>query len=459
MLEEISEITLFNMERSIASIASSFNSKIIHWGNSKNSNNYYTTNYIMNDRSLQFEDLLADVFEKEAFLIDSPNIENQNAFNFEVFPNDQKIIELICVYLSQHDKLTCMLVCKRFYKIIFSMDDLLYFDASNNPIRNEFPKLFRSYKQAELKNIQYFSLNPLEKIRMKHLSKSLINLTINNLSIEMKELCALLQVFPKLESLCLDIDDMKNKLQLSSEDIPKLLHLKSIKLATLGNLNDALAIFDSAPNVESLSLVELDLRIDEFNYFLKKHKNHLKSLTLNFCLFFSDLKYSKIMLNIPMDFRIFDDLHQLREVYLICAGPVELQLLRSKCINWLTDLVLVYNSMGKEEANSFYLKYLKIKEIDEVQLSEYDASKGPITINSKSLISPKCRTLFYHIHHCASEYNPLTYDHNKCLEIPLTNKELTWIDNLGENMSLYIQVRENLKEFKDIKEKLECLDI
>ncbi|CAO1440778.1 unnamed protein product [Diamesa tonsa] len=396
--------------------------------------------------------------EEEDLPNESSNIEDRKSLNKEVFLNDQKIIELIWRYLRIDDKFNCTLVCKRFNRIISLMD---CFCLSYSPsLLRVIPKLSRDYKNAIFMGMQCSNLKVHERAMLKHLGKSLINLKIYELSTNREELCALLREVPLLESLSLNmtLETEPCLEELSMKDVPKLLHLKFLKISMSDeNLNGALTIFDSAPIIESLSLFHVYLRLNELNHFLRGHKSYLRCLTLRYCGLCSDHNYKNSIFT-PNDFKIFDELHQLRELYLLYFGCPTLRILNSKCINWLTDLVVVYRYEHNKRMNTFYVNYLLLKEIDEVQLSEYDASKGPIVVKSQSPISDEVSKTYYHVHHCAFDSTISKYDHLDCVEMPLSNKELHWIDVFGEHLCLYIQVREDAKEFRDLKEKIQCVE-
>lgn len=42
--------------------------------------------------------------------------------------------------------------------------------------------------------------------------------------------------------------------------------------------------------------------------------------------------------------------------------------------------------------------------------------------------------------------------------MPLTNKELHWIDLFGDHLSLYIQVREDEKDFRNLADEITCVE-
>ena len=115
-------------------------------------------------------------------------------------------------------------------------------------------------------------------------------------------------------------------------------------------------------------------------------------------------------------------------------------ILDTKCIHWLTDFEVFYLCYEKQIIYSFIAKYFLSKGVDELQLSEYEASKEPIRSSNSKL---------YHIHHCSLKNS--TYCHNSCVSLPLTKLDPNWIKDINLSSSLSIRVREDENEFKNIK--------
>lgn len=81
-------------------IVTSFNNTNTYNGIAQNNNTTTNLNIYLSGQSTTFNEDDLPAIKGEVILDDSPSIEDQNALNIEVFPNDQKIVELIWKHLS-----------------------------------------------------------------------------------------------------------------------------------------------------------------------------------------------------------------------------------------------------------------------------------------------------------------------------------------------------------------------
>ena len=361
-------------------------------------------------------------------------------------------LKFVWKYLGKEDKLNCTLVCKRFNNFISSMDCFsLYIDTLEFDNR-KFPKLTRYYTSLIIHHYKLYFLSPRMLNTLIHLSQSVINFRLECIETNMITLCDILCKLPLLESLDLVWMNLMDS-TLSLEDLPAFLHLRKLKI----NMNHddkmkgVLAIFRSAPNIESVSFINSKMEVRVVNCFFNRHKNSLRTLRLE--------RFTMIDTMDSKYFNIFDCFLQLRKLYISCDSDLLLKVLKSKCVNWLTDFEIKYRSRERDKINSFLRQYFLSKEINEGQLTKYEAQKynQPIKINTKFSFSKNIITSFYHFHNCASE-SLFCYDHNKCQLIPLTKLKSNLMRNRYYNSFLSIQVRDSVKEFKNVKERYLVFD-
>ncbi|CAO1308555.1 unnamed protein product [Diamesa hyperborea] len=280
---------------------------------------------------------------------------------------------------------------------------------------------------------------------LKYFSCSVIELKLKEFSTKVEKFCKLLAEFPLVESLELGNITLEGP-KLSLDKLPKFLHLRNLKIngGWYFGVDGVLPLLGCAENIRSLSLKYAKMEVKELNHFLNQQNNSLEFLSFKSCKLIPD----------PLDsiFDCFDSLHQLHKLRLLHSDEVTKRVLTSKSIYELTDFEVKYNFSHKDQVTSFLRNYFKLKEINDLQLTEYEATKEPIITNIKSPNSENIITTFYHFHHCTSNsFN--CYDHNKCKTIPLMDSELDWIQNKNFKAFLLIQVRDNTaKMSKEVAE-------
>ncbi|CAO1398299.1 unnamed protein product [Diamesa tonsa] len=359
MLEEETDDVLQEKFKSLVScVKSSCNTNLCYSGNSMNNTN--NINYTLNFTSQSNNDKQHD---SSTTTIRTAKIEDQK---IEVFAKDKKIFKLIWNYLSTEDKLKCTRVCKRFNDIISEMDVFrlrVYFRSMVHII----PKLTRKYTTVTFQNYQCYKLHPLMHQMLKQLGHSVIDLRFNNCKFNLMTLYAFLCEFPLLESLELNMTlIMKDGVELAVENIPKLWQLRDFKIKVNSNLlNETLDIMDSSSSIESLSLVDVTLDFNVFNDYLRKFESSLQSLSLTKCIInkvinisdLNTLKLYSIKQIPPQDYNIFDCMKNLRFIHLIEVNTDLLNILDTKCMNWVTELEVIYTTKGEQNMGGFYLSY------------------------------------------------------------------------------------------------------
>ena len=360
---------------------------------SKNNNYNITNNYTFgNALSAKIDELPTikdQTDQKDVIPNDLTKAEDQK----EIIPFEQKILKLIWKYLSKKDKLSCTLVCKSFNSFISEID---YFRLIVNlppSTVQVFPTLSRRYKTVIIRKYQSSILqSPMLKM-LKNLSHC-IDLKFIQCNFDLMTLCKLLRELPLLKTLELKIiSKMEKKVVMSVLDLPKLSHLRNLNITMYNkNMNGILEIFGGS-NIQSLTLFTANLNMIELNTFFKQHKNSLRSLAIHYCVFYIDLNYSQFKFA-PTDFSCFDCLHNLRKLILI-NGISSLNILKSKCINWLTDLEVYYNYYEQDQINSFIQNYFMLKGVKKHQLSKYNPPKEPIISKIKCPLTQNVITSFY----------------------------------------------------------------
>ncbi|CAO1309734.1 unnamed protein product [Diamesa tonsa] len=364
------------------------------------------------------------------------------------YPEDvmkEEILEFVWKYLSLEDKFNCTLVCKRLNNFVSSMNffrpNIRTFWKSNCKKPKPLQTFTRNYKTLDFKSFDLCFLSPRYLKMLKYFSCSVIELKFNHSKV--KKFCKVLAEFPLVESLELkDVTIISSKLAL--EKLPKFLHLRNLKIDGYSNhkMYGVFILFGCAEKIQSLSLKYAnEMGVNELNHFLNQLNNSLEFLSFKSCKLIPD----------PLDsiFDCFDSLHQLRKLRLLHSDEVTKRVLTSKSIYELTDFEVKYNVRHKDQVTSFLRNYFKLKEINDLQLTEYQATKEPIITNIKSSNSENSITTFYHFHHCTSK-SLNCYDHNKCKIIPLMDSELDWIQNKNFKAFLLIQVRDNVKDFNHL---------
>ncbi|CAO1308579.1 unnamed protein product [Diamesa hyperborea] len=303
----------------------------------------------------------------------------------------------------------------------------------------------RNYKTLDFKSFDLCFLSPRYFKMLKYFSCSVIELKFNHSYSKVKKFCKVLAEFPLVESLELDNLTLEGP-KLSLDKLPKILYLRNLKIngGWYFGVDGVLPLLGCAESIQSLSLKYAKMEVEELNHFLNQLNNSLESLSFKSCKLIPD----------PLDsiFDCFDSLHQLRKLRLLHSDEVTKRVLTSKSIYELTDFELKYNVRHKDQVTSFLRNYFKLKEINDLQLTEYQATKEPIITNIKFPNSENIITTFYHFHHCTSK-SLNCYDHNKCKTIPLMDSELDWIQNKNFKAFLLIQVRDNTaKMSKEVAE-------
>lgn len=390
MSKEIAENPQSPEGKSFPSIASSFNTTINNSGDSNN-NTYNVTN------------ILNGIFENQEDV------------------TKEETLQFIWEYLSRKDKLNCTLVCKRFNNFISTMN---CFCLNNCWTKKAIPILSRDYQRVTIYNYD-FNYMDLRMVKfLKHLGRCVNNLKLSYIKVDVMTLIDILDEFPLLKSLELNQLEFEDE-KLFLDNLPKFLYLRNLKICNANNLRGVLAIFGSALNIKTLSLRFSCMESNELNKFLNEHRNSLESLR------FRCLNISKYIKDSKLDFSSFDHLHQLRKLRLSYCCQLTQNIPTFKCIHWLTDFDVKYYARDKEKVNCFLHNYFVEKEINENQLSEFDASKEPIITKTKCPDTGHVIATYYHVHHC----NEIG-SHKNCKSIPLKQLELNSINLLFKNLKL-----------------------
>lgn len=452
MSKEIAQIKQSDVKKSLSVLLeSSCNNTINNLGPSHNNNYNYTViinpppgAIIKNDLQTTDKQENSEEVNQNAKVFEA--IEDQKDLNVEaiskdevILTNEEIILKCIWKYLDKEDKFNCTLVCKKFNNFISRMDYLHLNIYPFNP--DEKPLLTRNYKLVYMIHYHFHYLDTRMLNILKHLRHHLNELNLFSVTTNVIALYELLRELPMLKLLRLQNLFLKY-VEFSLEEAPQLLHLKNVVIYEMPFKRRVLLIFDSAPNIQSLSLEDSEVELNEFKYFLNKHKNSLTSLSIKNCSMESEC-----------DSNDFDCLDQLRKVNLIKCDEITLQLLSSKCMDWLTDLEVNYISTHKQKVNSSLRKYFERKRINKHQLSEYEAEAftKPIVTKIKCTNTGNIITKFYHVHHCYDLHNNKFHDHTTCRLITLINLILSEIGTRKCNSFLSVQVREDEKDFKNIK--------
>lgn len=279
----------------------------------------------------------------------------------EVIPKDKEILQLIWKYLSHEDKMNCTLVCKRFNYIISEMN-YLRINANLNAAFRYIPKLSRNYSSVRFENYKCDNLKPLMSQMLDHFQKSSMHFTLDDCQFEMTTLLEVLYKFPLLESLHLNlILKMTNDLEISWETRPKLVHLKVLTLKINDDkLKEILEMLSAALNLESISLYDVKFKIE----YLKAYKS-LNSLSLQKCIMEPPFYKSNLRtldfessVNVSsVDYKKFDCLHNLRKLILNEVNNEMLEILKSNCIQRLTDFSVVFYKYQFDPMNIFWNEF------------------------------------------------------------------------------------------------------
>lgn len=430
---------LQNVNESIeSSVSSSFNTGNTYMGPSNNNQTTFNINYNTNGEPTNQE-----------IPTDLPITPDQKDVKKKVITFNQKIMESIWTFLNTNDKFNCTLVCKTFNKFISDMNYFrLIIDKSQEHDYTVFgfrhDKLTRSYKKVTFENFIFLAptadyTNAYNTVS--HLSRVANDVRFITCYFSLIKLYTILQQFSMLESLELNINIKDENFDLTNliTNLPKMTQLK----IQLFGFNDY-KFFEIFPlsNIQSLSFNKINLSSKRLDIYLTQHKSSLRSLTLKNCLFSLQ----------SVDFlSSFDSLHELKELYLIDNSFGALEILNTECIDWLSDLEFFYDSFhyNKSIVNEFFKNYLWKKEIYDLQLSEYGFPKGPIVTNTKCKFPENIKTTFYHLHHCDFKYS---YKNNEWESIPVTKPNIDIPRDVGRFSCLSIQVRDNLKDYKEVKD-------
>ena len=122
-------------------------------------------------------------------------------------------------------------------------------------------------------------------------------------------------------------------------------------------------------------------------------------------------------------------------------------------IIYVKELIrIVYSDREKENVRSFLQSYFKFKEINEYQLSKYDADecKEPIISKTKCTNTENVFTTFYNFHHCKSKKRfCYKHDQKNCIPISLIDLKLNEEQNfygMKFDFFLSIEVTQNTTE-------------
>lgn len=449
MLEETSENRLKNEGISLVNCG---NTSIVTEGDAKNNIFNITQNFsfgnVRNDNLPTIEEQNKVILEAKA----TPTIEDQKDQEIPTIEKQKELIlKLVWKYLDHKDKLNCTLVCKSFNSFTSSLDyfRLKILFNKNIPGKGIFPTLTRYYKTVSIWNydfiLDHFSL--ISKT-LKHLSSRIVRLDLITGRINLMVLSKVLDELPLLESLyltCIVVENVK----LTLDYLPKFLNLKKLHIElSLTEINELLAVFGLAQNIQSIVLCYAKVDRNVLNNFLNTNRYCLESITLNFCHMYTDIKNAKCLL-------ILRSLLQLRELSLN-QSEVPQNIMTPKHVHWITDIKL--SSCDKEQINSYLEYYLKLEGINQTQLRKYEDAdrKEPIIIKTKCHVTENLITKFYHIHYCEPKMKDFN-SHDKCKSIPFIKPNLSWYEgfNISSKPSftfLSIQCRENVNDFKNIKE-------
>ena len=428
------------------SIASSGNTNITYGGTASGIVNNFTTIINVLSKKKEKKRQPRNVYSKLYDLQTTKDRKDQK----KAIPNDstaiqrELILEHFWKYLSINDKKNLTLVNKRINNIISAIDGfslkIVFFFGE----RSFVPILTRDYKTVKVWYCHFSYLDSSLLKMFEHLSKSVKQLKLDNIKTNIGTLMEFLCSLPLLETLDLNILNLRDKGSL--ENLPKFLNLRHLNISSsFSNFNKVIDIFACASNIQSLSLYRMDIKMNALNNFCKRNKNSLNSLTIVRCELIPDSIQSN-------DLSIFDSLPKLRTLYLEFTNELTLSILTSKSFYWLTNIQLIYNSGEIEKFDSFLQNYFKQKEINELQLLEYEAKKykEPIITKTKCPNSENMITTFYHVHHCYSKFE---YNHKTCDRISLTNSELgNKINRISKvnGSLLQIQVRENKEDIQNV---------
>lgn len=262
------------------SINSSGNQILKVSGDATNNTIIINTNISQNRKSLSnvgiyISTIATSVFNfLNIFLSRNSNVIEEEEEESEIItPKDKNLIlTLIWKYLDKDDKFNCTLVCYRFSKLISENYFSLNFNSSEKP-RNFIPILTRNYKKITFFQFNFYHLDPRFIKMLKHLSNSLVELSLTNLNTNLMTLRDLLYELPMLERL--ELFDIKFKeTELSLTDLPMFLHLRQLEI-WFNDVERIYPIFKSATCIQTLSLRSSLLKQTDLHSFLVHHKSSL----------------------------------------------------------------------------------------------------------------------------------------------------------------------------------------
>ena len=194
----------------------------------------------------------------------------------------------------------------------------------------------------------------------KQLRHTLIDLKFFDCEFDLITLCDILRELPLIQSLELNLKLTKRtNIILNADKLPKLVHLKNIKLQINDEMLKNILNITKTANIEFLTLFDATFDINEFIYLLEKHQI-LTSLSLSNCGVnnanqvmsrIKKLHFNNINKFSSMNYINFDCLKQLHTLELTEVNDELLNILKSKCIEGLQELTINYTKEQNENAN------------------------------------------------------------------------------------------------------------
>ena len=267
---------------------------------------------------------------------------------------------LIWKYLTLDAKLNCRLVCKRFNEIISGKHFLgqnVFFPSKVE----EIPKLRSNHERVMIQGLNCFSLTSEEHQMLEQFRHSLIHLKLFGCSFDLMTLYQFLSELPLLETIefVTNFLTMKTSIELTNEDLFKLLSFKDFKMEI--NFDLEIDILDNKRNVlniEITSSVNKTLSINEINDSMRNHESK-KSLNFIKCIANkAEGMYGKLTLHLntnthlsPMDITSIDYLEELDDFELYDVNNGLKNFFKTKCIDGLAGLAVNYTA---EEKNMLF---------------------------------------------------------------------------------------------------------
>lgn len=367
-----------NEEEDLSGINSSFNINMKYNCEAINNNTYVSTNIYKTSGNIKKNNssVLITIFQFFWYILCKikylwKELRGLNGQK-EVFPNDKKVMELIWKHLNLQDKKNCSLVCRRFNTIISENN---YFKITKK-LTSKYqiiPKLSRKYSTAHFEDYHCNKLKPLMNQMIDHFEHSLKNFTLNNCQFEMMTLNKILHKLPLLESLQLNLTLKTNKeVELPVGGEPKLVHLEKLIIKVNNEmLEEMLVMLSSALNIKSISLFDAKFGIDMIDYLAQYRK--LTSLSLTKCIMekpsfrynLSDLDFDSSVKLPSVNYHSFDCLENLCKLKLINVNNELLRILKSNCVQKITDCKIVYSYEQDFDVKYFFQNLISDKELYE----------------------------------------------------------------------------------------------